>query len=113
MNVGAPEALQLIMLIMTVGASYGVVRSNVQRLFSDIMTQRKELDELARRADKLTQTCRVIEHQLSILSQILSPNELRNQNREIAQLIARVDRNTNDVQILQKMHNGDHPITKE
>ena len=109
MNVGANEVLQLTLLLCTIAGSWGVVRSNVQRLLSDLGDQRKDLDHLTGRADELSQACKVIEHQLSILSQILSPNELRNQNREIAQLIAKVEINTRDVQLLQKMHNGEHP----
>ena len=111
MNVGANEVLQLTLLLCTIAGSWGVVRSNVHRLLNDLHAQRKEIDSLSRRSDEITQTCRVIEHQLSVLSQILSPSELRSQNREVAQLLARVETNTQDVEFLKKMHNGNHPPT--
>ena len=109
MTLGTNEFLQLTLLLCTIGASWGVVRSNVQRLLSDLSEQRRELEALGRRADELEQQSKVLEHQMSVLGSILSPSSLKEANREMAELKARVDINTRDVIALQKMHNGNHP----
>ena len=43
MELGTPEALQLLLLACTVAASYGVARSQIKRLLDDLASTAKEV----------------------------------------------------------------------
>ena len=68
-----------------------------------------EIQNMNERLDKQEAASAVVHHQTRILASILSPDNLREQTKEIADLRARVEVNTRDVDNLRSLHNGKHP----
>lgn len=108
MELGTPEALQLLLLACTVAASYGVARSQIKRLLDDLASTAKEVENQGRRLDRIEQHQKVGEHQIAVLANILSPDSLKQSNREMANVIARIDILERQCASLASMHNGEH-----
>ena len=109
MELTAGHAIQGLMLISTIAGGYAVVKSQLARVIEDLDKITKELESLNSRLDQAESTTAVFQHQLTILGGILSPDHLRDQHRETASLLARLNVIEKQMAELQRMHNGRHP----
>ncbi len=85
-----------------------MVKSNLEQVKNEVEKILKELEEINIRIDRVEAEAAVTHHQLKILGDILSPHELQKSHREIAEIKANQQRNTDMISNLMKMHNGEH-----
>ena len=110
MELGSREAIQFIFVIATLAGSFQMVKSNLSRVMKDMEELKKELEAINARIDTVESESAVIHHQVKVLGSILSPDNLERHNRETADIRSKVTMNTRDIELLQKMHNGKHPV---
>lgn len=109
MELGTRELVHFCLLVATIAGSFQVVKSQLNRLMKDFEKALDEIQSMNERLDKQEADSAVVHHQTRILASILSPDNLREQTKEIADLRARVEVNTRDVDNLRSLHNGSHP----
>ena len=109
MELTAGHAIQGLMLISTIAGGYAVVKSQLARVIEDLDKITKELEGLNTRLDQAEAKTYLFEHQLTVLGGILSPDHLREQHRELAQLQARLAVAEKQIEASARMHNGEHP----
>jgi hypothetical protein len=109
MELGTRELVNFCLLVATIAGSFQVVKSQLNRLMKDFEKALSEIQSMNERLDKQEADSAVVHHQTRILAGILSPSNLKEQTQEIADLKARVEINTRDVESLYRMHNGNHP----
>ena len=74
----------------------------------EISELKHELQDVVHRADRESAGQSVIEAKVKVLADILSPTNLRIQNREAAKMVAMVDALRDEVKALRAKHNGSH-----
>lgn len=109
MELGPRELLTFGTVLSGLAATWGMVRQQISRVLEDISAIKSELADLNSRLDRSESTTAVFEHQIKVLGSILSPNDLKQQNREIADLQARLRVAEERISQQSRMHNGKHP----
>ena len=79
----------------------------------DLVKIGSELRAINGRLDIAESSTAVFQHQINVLSGILSPATLEKQHREIANLMARISVAENRIDRNAEMHNGKHPRVPE
>ena len=109
MELGPRELLTFVTVLSGLAATWGMVRQQIARVQEDIQSIKSELAEINSRLDKAESSTAVFQHQISVLGGILSPKDLREQHRELANLQARLEVAEKRIENNSKMHNGTHP----
>ena len=86
------------------------LRNQVASLRQRQQEQQKYFDELNRKFDSVENTVAVLRSQITVLSSILSPNNLEEQNKWRGFVSERLKKTEAEITALQKMHNGRHPF---
>ena len=102
MELDARMAIQIGAVIASLAGAWGLVRNQVASL-----KQRQE--EQRRKFDGVENTVAVLRSQITVLSNILSPSNLEEQNKWRGFVSERLKKTEAEITSLQKMHNGRHP----
>ena len=109
MELGARELMTIGTVLTGLAATWGMVRQQITRVMEDISSIKDELADLNTRLDQAESATAVFQHQITVLGGILSPEHLRQQHRELANLEARLHVAEQRIENNAKMHNGKHP----
>ena len=108
MELGARELLTFATVLAGLASTWAVVRTKLGNCMDEIAELKSELQGAIHRADRESADQSVIEAKVKVLADILSPSNLRVQNREIANVMATVDGLRDEVKALRAIHNGTH-----
>ena len=86
MEFGERELVQFGTLLASLAGGFAVVRSQLARVIQDIKNMNTELHELNTRLDRTEADSAVIKHQNGVFGTILSPSNLKELNKHIAEL---------------------------
>ena len=113
MELTAGHAMQALMLIGTIAGGYAVVKSTLQRVVADLEEHTKKFEQhksdFDTRLDDAESQRAVFTSQIDVLKDINSVSTLERRNREIADIQARIKVMENQIQAVERMHNGSHP----
>tara|TARA_R100001086_G_scaffold245196_1_gene175804 strand:+ start:3491 stop:3835 length:345 start_codon:yes stop_codon:yes gene_type:complete len=109
MELDARIMIQIGAVIASLAGAWGLVRNQVASLKQRQEEQRKYVDELNRELDTVENSVSVLRQQITVLSNILSPSNLEEQNRWRGSVSERVKKAEEEINVLHKMHNGSHP----
>jgi len=109
MELDARMAIQIGAVIASLAGAWGLVRNQVASLRQRQQEQQKYFDELNRKFDSVENTVAVLRSQITVLSSILSPSNLEEQNKWRGFVSERLKKTEAEITSLQKMHNGRHP----
>tara|TARA_R100000808_G_scaffold777_1_gene3764 strand:- start:5677 stop:6021 length:345 start_codon:yes stop_codon:yes gene_type:complete len=112
MEFGVRELVQFGTLLASLAGAFAVVKSQLARVIEDIDSIKKELHELNTRLDKTEADSAVIKHQNEVFGTILSPKNLKDLNRSIAELQTEMKVVHKNLDQVYRMHNGTHPPIK-
>jgi len=111
MELGARELMTIGTVLCGLAATWGMVRQQLTRVAEDIHRIQTELESLNARLDTAESNSVLFEHQLKILGGILSPHDLRDQHKLMANIEARLSVAEERIRANSVMHNGIHPAT--
>tara|TARA_R100001086_G_C11765963_1_gene239495 strand:- start:89 stop:430 length:342 start_codon:yes stop_codon:yes gene_type:complete len=106
---GARELVQFGTLLASLAGAFAVVKSQLSRVIQDIKNMSIELHELNSRLDKTEADSAVMKHQNGVFGSILSPNNLKELNKHIAELQTEMRVVHKNLDKVYEMHNGTHP----
>ena len=109
MEFGVRELIQFGTLLASLAGAFAVVKSQLARVIQDIKNMNTELHELNTRLDRTEADSAVIKHQNEVFGDILSPTNLKNLNRHIAELQTEMKVVHKNLDKVCEMHNGTHP----
>ena len=112
MEFGVRELVQFGTLLASLAGAFAVVKSQLSRVIEDIDGIKKELHELNTRLDKAEADSAVIKNQNEVFGNILSPKNLKDLNRSIAELQTEMKVVHKNLDQVYRMHNGTHPPIK-
>ena len=112
MEFGVRELVQFGTLLASLAGAFAVVKSQLASVIEDIDSIKKELHELNTRLDKAEADSAVIKHQNEVFGTILSPKNLKDLNRSIAELQTEMKVVHKNLDQVYRMHNGTHPPIK-
>ena len=117
MELTAAHAMQGLMLIATIAGGYAVVKAQLSRVMEDLEEHIKKTDDhktkFDARLDDAESQRAVFDSKIKVLAEINSVKELGGQNREMGDLQARLKILEKNVEDLQSLHNGSHPVIRE
>ena len=100
------------MLVSVVSASVIVkqkLAAVIERLDALQKDYESRLRKLDQRTDKQENEIDLNAQKTTVLSSILSPDQLEKQHREMERTVVLAESNTRRIQKLENMHNGKHP----
>ena len=109
MEFGARELVQFGTLLASLAGAFAVVKSQLARVIQDIKNMNTELHELNTRLDRTEADSAVIKHQNGVFGTILSPSNLKELNKHIAELQTEMKVVHKNLDKIYEMHNGIHP----
>ena len=109
MEFGIRELIQFGTLLASLAGAFAVVKSQLARVIQDIKNMNIELHELNTRLDRTEADSAVIKHQNEVFGDILSPTNLKDLNRHIAELQTEMKVVHKNLDKVYEMHNGTHP----
>ena len=112
MEFGVRELVQFGTLLASLAGAFAVVKSQLSRVIQDIKYMNTDLHELNTRLDKAEADSAVVKHQNDVFGNILSPANLKELNRSIAELQTEMRVVHKNLDKIYTMHNGDHPPVK-
>jgi|TARA_Y100000296_G_C5149998_1_gene245864 septal ring factor EnvC (AmiA/AmiB activator) len=108
MEFGVRELVQFGTLLASLAGAFAVVKSQLTRVMEDLKNIGKELEKLNIRLDETESKAGVFKSQITTLSDINSVGSLANHNREMGNLLARLDVIEKEIDHNKKLHNGQH-----
>ena len=112
MEFGVRELVQFGTLLASLAGAFAVVKSQLARVIQDIKYINTELHELNTRLDRAEADSAVVKHQNEVFGTILSPANLKDLNRSIAELQTEMRVVHKNLDKVFQMHNGAHPPVK-
>ena len=109
MELGAREILTFATVLAGLAGTWAVIKSTVARIQEDLKLVVKEIASLNTRLDATESGDAVMKHQVSVLGSMLSPSEMSTRSRELEELSTMTRMLSKEVDLLRKLHNGNHP----
>ena len=113
MELTAAHAMQGLMLVATIAGGYAVVKAQLSRVMEDLEDHIKRTEDhktkFDARLDDAESQRAVFTSQIGTLAQINSVSELASQNREMGEVLTRLQILERQIEKLQSQHNGSHP----
>ena len=109
MEFGVRELIQFGTLLASLAGAFAVVKSQLSRVIQDIKNINVEVHDLNTRLDRTEADSAVIKHQNGVFSNILSPSNLKDLNKHIAELQTEMRVVHKNLDKVYEMHNGTHP----
>jgi len=106
---GIRELIQFGTLLASLAGAFAVVKSQLSRVIQDIKNINVEVHDLNTRLDRTEADSAVIKHQNGVFSNILSPSNLKDLNKHIAELQTEMRVVHKNLDKVYEMHNGTHP----
>jgi len=106
---GVRELIQFGTLLASLAGAFAVVKSQLSRVIQDIKNINVEVHDLNTRLDRTEADSAVIKHQNGVFSNILSPSNLKDLNKHIAELQTEMRVVHKNLDKVYEMHNGTHP----
>ena len=96
-------------IIFSVAGAAAVGKMQIKSILESLLDIERRLRVIDKRIDDLESNQGVIRNQLNVFKDILSPNNLASQNREISEIKTNIKELQRDVDRQYHMHNGVHP----
>ena len=113
MEVDARLGIQLAIMLATIAGGYSVVKNQLARVIGDLEDHIKSSDNhknsFDARLDDAESQRAVFSSRLDVLADINSVAALERRNREVADIQARIKVMENQIQSIERMHNGTPP----
>ena len=114
MEMDAQFLFQVGAVVASLSGAWALVRAQVTALKSTQQEIKDYVDELNREQDVVENNVAVLRSQISVLSNILSPDNLAKEHKRKGIVHAQIIKLQEEVKAIQHMHNGKHPpVSKE
>jgi hypothetical protein len=114
MQMDAQFLFQVGAVVASLSGAWALVRAQVTALKATQQEIKDYVDELNREQDVVENNVAVLRSQISVLSNILSPDNLAKEYKRKGMVHAQITKLQEEVKSIQHMHNGKHPsIPKE
>tara|TARA_R110000796_G_scaffold249758_1_gene377924 strand:- start:420 stop:788 length:369 start_codon:yes stop_codon:yes gene_type:complete len=114
MEMDAQFLFQVGAVVASLSGAWALVRAQVTALKSTQQEIKDYVDELNREQDVVENNVAVLRSQISVLSNILSPDNLAKEYKRKGIVHAQIIKLQEEVKSIQHMHNGKHPpVPKE
>jgi len=114
MEMDAQFLFQVGAVVASLSGAWALVRAQVTALKTTQQEIKDYVDELNREQDVVENNVAVLRSQISVLSNILSPDNLAKEYKRKGMVHAQITKLQEEVKSIQHMHNGKHPsIPKE
>ena len=114
MQMDAQFLFQVGAVVASLSGAWALVRAQVTALKSTQQEIKDYVDELNREQDVVENNVAVLRSQISVLSNILSPDNLAKEYKRKGIVHAQIIKLQEEVKSIQHMHNGRHPpVPKE
>tara|TARA_R100001369_G_scaffold25630_1_gene46633 strand:+ start:13318 stop:13662 length:345 start_codon:yes stop_codon:yes gene_type:complete len=101
--------LQLAAVLASLSGAWMLVRTQVKNLIKSRDDMKQNIQEIYSKLDIVEAGDAVKSTQISVLSNILSPDNLERRNRELGGLISELEDIKSRLKTVEHMHNGKHP----
>tara|TARA_R100000700_G_C3164923_1_gene140175 strand:+ start:739 stop:1068 length:330 start_codon:yes stop_codon:yes gene_type:complete len=108
MELGVRELVTVLGMAVSVGASLSIVKTKLQAVIDQLADVETRLRQLDRETDHQEVSIQTHEQKLDVMSSMLAPKEREARAREVATIRAELHTVTRDLEVLKKMHNGEH-----
>ena len=114
MQMDAQFLFQVGAVVASLSGAWALVRAQVTALKATQQEIKDYVDELNREQDVVENNVAVLRSQISVLSSILSPDNLAKEYKRKGMVHAQITKLQEEVKAIQRMHNGVHPpVQKE
>ena len=96
-------------IIFSVAGAAAVGKMQIKAILESLLDIERRLRVIDKRIDDLESHQGVIRNQLNVFKDILGPDNLAAQNREISEIKTNIKELQRDVDRQYRMHNGAHP----
>lgn len=96
-------------ILFSVAGASAVAKMQIKNLVEKLEDMEQRLRKMDSREDKLVTTAETQQHRIDILAKMASPENLRRDHMQIAELLTTVKGLEKSCDRLYSMHNGKHP----
>jgi uncharacterized sporulation protein YeaH/YhbH (DUF444 family) len=111
LELGPRELLTFATVLSGLGATYGVVRTQLSSAHRTISKLSSQLISLETRTDQVENAQAVKQNQLHTIASILSPSNLKQEAERTGAVDERLRNLEREVKVLRDLHNGRHMRT--
>jgi chromosome segregation ATPase len=101
--------LTLAGILFSIAGASAVAKMQIKQLVEKIEDMEQRLRKMDTRCDKLVTVTETQEHRTNILAKMASPENLRRDHMQLAEVLANVQELQKNCDRLYSMHNGRHP----
>ncbi len=113
MEMDAQFLFQVGAVVASLSGAWALVRAQVNTLKATQEEIKSHVDEVNRELDEAENNVAVLRQQITVLSNILSPDNLAAEHKRKGQVHEQIKKLQEEVANLQHMHNGRHPFIDE
>ena len=113
MEMDAQFLFQVGAVVASLSGAWALVRAQVNTLKATQEEIKGHVDEVNRELDEAENNVAVLRQQITVLSNILSPDNLAAEHKRKGQVQEQIKKLQEEVANLQHMHNGRHPFIDE
>jgi hypothetical protein len=96
-------------ILFSVAGASAVAKMQIKQLVDKLDDVEQRLRKMDARSDKLITATETQEQRINILAKMASPENLRRDHMQLAEIVTHVERLQKDCDRLYAMHNGSHP----
>ena len=96
-------------ILFSVAGASAVAKMQIKQLVEKLDDIEQRLRKMDARSDKLITSTETQEQRINILAKMASPENLRRDHMQLAEIVTHVQRLQKDCDRLYSMHNGVHP----
>jgi len=96
-------------ILFSVAGASAVAKMQIKQLVDKLEDVEQRLRKMDARSDKLITSTETQEQRINILAKMASPENLRRDHMQMAEIVTHVQRLQKDCDRLYSMHNGKHP----
>ena len=96
-------------ILFSVAGASAVAKMQIRQLVEKLDDVEQRLRKMDARSDKLITATETQEQRINILAKMASPENLRRDHMQLAEIVTHVKRLQKDCDRLYAMHNGAHP----